>query len=60
MDFIASGLKKVGITRQIFGAQQSVIKPLTNGQKEKWSKAYAEDQSKLKDYFAPPPKTLQR
>lgn len=43
LDFIATGLKKIGITRQIFGDHKIDIPPLTKEQNHKWLEKYKDD-----------------
>ena len=43
LDFIASFLKKIGVTRSIFGKHGQPIPPLTDEIKAKWLAAYKED-----------------
>lgn len=43
LDFIASGLKKAGLTRQLFSKKTSKVNPLTPEQKNRWVKEYQED-----------------
>lgn len=55
MDYLARALKKIGVTRQIFGASNVLIPPLTDDVRQKWMALYKDDIRALEKMFKTSP-----